>query len=226
MTPLPFDPRLARKVQADTLEPAQQLTPRSLKTSANFFTQWMLKYPGQAEFHARAELLYAGLLEGDPAVISYVPHPYRLRVGQHRYTPDCYVVTDGAPRRVVELKPDGQLDAALHAPLTAFFALHGMAFEVVSNASVLARDVEAENWLELVRILVQAHDLDTTGTEGRVLDRLRQGPATLDELIDPGDRARTYPEEIALFRLLHRGHVGADLTCTPLDFDTVFAPCA
>lgn len=226
MPPLPFDPRLARQVKADTLEPAQQPTPRALKTSANFFEQWMLKYPGRAEFHARAELLYAGLLEGDPAVSSYVPHPYRLRVGKHRYTPDCYVVTDGAPRRVVELKPDGQMDTVLRGPVTHFFAQYGLQFEVIDNAAVLARQIEAENWLEIVRRLYLARDLDTAAAEYRVLDRLWHGPQPVGEFIEAGDRAYTYPDEIALLRLLHRGQACADLTQAPLDFDTTVSRCA
>lgn len=226
MTSHAFDPRLARQVKADTLTPSQHATPPALKTATNYFEQQMLKFPARAEFHSAPELLHAGLLEGDPTVISYVPQPFRLRVGKRWYTPDCYIVTESPPRRVIEIKPDGEFDEALRGPLVAFFAQHGLQFEVLSNAAMFARATEAENWLEIVRILVQAHELDTDAVEYRVLERLAAAPLPLGEVIDAGDRAHTYPEEVALLRLLHRGQACADLTQAPLDFDTVFARCA
>ena len=225
--PLAYDPRLARQIKAPTLEPHQQPTSPQLKTAVDFRQQVMRKYPFLADFHCRAEHLHAGLLEGESAITSYVPHPFRLRIGKRFFTPGCYVVSDRAPRRVVALRPDGAMPEDTRIPLEHFFAQYNMVFEVVSNEAVFAREVEAENWLEIVRILHLARDLPTPAAEDTVLDTLhRQGACTLGDLIDPGDRARTYEHEIALFRLLYRGHVTAALTEQPLDYDTGIALCA
>jgi len=214
-----------RTVALAPLEPRQQPTPRPLETAADFYQQHMLKHPYRSDFHAEAERLHAGLLEGDPAVSSYVPQPFRLRVGRRRYIPDCYVLRDGQ-RLVRELKPEGRLDAALRDPLTAFFSQQGMCFEVLANEALFERRTEAENWLDIVQTLYVGRDFDTAAAETDVLDTLAGGAAALGDLLDPGDRERTYLTELALFRLLHRGRVGAALADATLDYDTVFDLCA
>jgi len=223
---LPYDPALARQVKADFLEPCQQRTTPNIKTACDFRSQVMLKHPYLSEFHSLAEHLHAGLLEGDPAVTSYVPQPFRLRVRGRQYTPDCYVAADGKPRRVLELRPGGEMPEELATPLRHFFAGFGMVFEVVNNESVIKRKTEAENWLEIIRILYLARDLSTTDAEQTVLEILyEKGTCTLGDLIDPGDRERTYSREIALFRLMHRGHVVGELATAPLDYDTEVMLC-
>lgn len=213
--------RDAALIKADTLEPHQHPTSRGLKTAVDFRQQWMLKHPHLSEFHSRAEHLHAALLEGEPRVNAYVPQPFRLRIGRRLYTPDCYVASEGAPRRVVELKPGGVMRADLQMALTQFFAQHRLQFEVVSAEAVLARETEADNWVEIVRILHQARALGTEAAEATLLETLfAKGPCTLGDLIDAGDRERTYHDEIALLRLLHRGYVGGALAERKLDFDT------
>jgi hypothetical protein len=93
----------------------------------------MIKHPYLSEFHSRAEYLHAGLLEGDPAVISYVPQGVRVRLRQRWYTADCYVQREGQRPRVLELKPRGEMAEEDQVPLTHFFAQYGWVFEVVSN---------------------------------------------------------------------------------------------
>lgn len=227
LSPLPFDPLLARQVKSDTLVPCQQITASNFKTACDFRQQWMIKHPALSDFHSWAEHLYAGLLEGDPNVTSYIPQPYRLRIQQRRYTPDCYIVSDNQPRRVVDLKPKGEMADEKRIPLIHFFAQYSMQFEVVSNESVYERQIEAENWLEIVTILHQARDLSTTNAEQQVLESLYQkGGCFLGDLIDCGNREQTYLQEIGLFRLLHQGHLTAGLTTNHLDFDTEFSLCA
>ncbi|WP_070988553.1 hypothetical protein [Halofilum ochraceum] len=221
-----FDPALARTVTAETLAPQQQRSARRLRTAADLRLQWMLKHPHLSEFHSRAEHLHAALLEGAPAVSGYVPQPFRLRVRRQLYTPDCYVVSDAGPRRVVEIKPRGVLREELREPLAHFFAARGLQFEVISNESVFERETEAENWAEIVRVLHQSRTLETAEAEYAVLERLaNRGPCTLGDLVDAGDRERTYTHEIALLRLVHRGHLRASLTERRLDFDTEIGPC-
>lgn len=226
--PLPFDPELARLVKADSLEPHQQKTQPGFKTACDFRQQCMIKHPFLSDFHSRAEHLYAGLRESEVPVSCYVPQPFRVRIRRRLYTPDCYVVSDSQPRLVVELKPRGEMPEDLQIPLTHYFAQYGMRFEVISNESVYEREIEAENWLEIVRILHMSRDLGTTDAEQVILEMLYQknGGCSLGDVIDHGDRDRTYLQEIALFRLLHRGHIVAELTGHPLNFDTAFALCA
>lgn len=205
--------------RAESLVPVQHRASRAFRIAADVRVQRMLKHPYLSEFHSIAEHLYAGLLEGTPSVTCYVPQPFRLRIGKRRYTPDCYVV-DGDQRRVLELKPRGEFDEALHVPLVRFFAVHGMTFEVVSNESVFARVVEAQNWLELVRALHLNRDLNTEVAEDRILDRMRDAtPVSVGDFVDPGNRADTLYQEIALFRLMHRGVVRADLHVGPFDYN-------
>ncbi len=225
-THLPFDPQLARQVKTDTLTPYQHNTRPNFKTAVDFRVQHMLKHPYLSEFHSRAEHLNAGLLEGDPTVRSYVPQPFRVWIGKRRYTADCYVAREQSPPEVWELKPRGEFPDEKRIPLEQFFAQHGMQFDVISNESVYEREIEAENWLEIVRNLHIARDLETTDAEQRVMEHLMTiDSGTLDDFIDPGDRERTYYAEIALFRLLHRGVLQANLVDRPLDFDTEVQLC-
>lgn len=224
---LPFDPELARLVRTDSLEPHQQPTRPNLKTACDFRQQVMLKHPLLSNFHSRAEHLHAGLLEGDPSVTSYVPQPFRLRIRHHQYTPDCYVVADNRPRQIIELKPRGEMKDELRVPLTEYFAQHGMTFVVLSNEAVFEREIEAQNWLEIVTILHQSQLLSTEQEEADLLAQLHlDGPCTLGDIIDMGDRKHSYRREIALFRLLHQGHLRATLCERSLDLDTGVSLCA
>ena len=82
---LPFDMKIARQVIADSLVPHQQKTNSRFKIATDFRQQVMIKHPFLSDFHSRAEHLYAGLLEGDPAVTSYVPQPFMVRIRNKRY---------------------------------------------------------------------------------------------------------------------------------------------
>lgn len=208
------------RVRIDALVPVQHRADRSFRIAADVRLQMMLKHPYVSEFHSHAEYLYAGLLEGSPTVTSYVPQPFSLRVGKRRYKPDFYVV-DGDQRRVIELKPGGELDPALWGPLEVFFASQGLQFEVISNESVIARIVEAQNWLEIVRALYLNRDLDTLAAESQLLERFEvESPMSIGDIVDPGDRDSTLEQEIALLRLLHAGKLTANLDDAPLDYST------
>jgi len=212
-------------VTAKTLTPQQQRTPQKLETKVDFYQQHMLKHPGLSDFHSSAEWLHAGLLEGDPTVPFYVPQPYLLRLRGEYYTPDGYFIRLGE-EFVVELKPRGEFPDDKRIPLEQFFAQHGKTFLVISNESVLAKWQLAMNWVEIVRILYRAHHFDTESAERDVLLRFRDAERLcLRDVVDPGDRERTYVAEIALLRLLHRGLLTADLDTTPLDYPTEFSLC-
>lgn len=226
MTPLHFDPRLARNVKAETLVPHQQPTQPNFQTATDFYQREMIKHPHLSDFHSLPELLHACLLEGDPDVTSYTPQPFRLRIRGRRYTPDCYVVRRSQPPQVVELKPRGEMADEDRLPLSHYFAQYGWHFVVLSNESIMSRKTVAMNWHEIVINLQISRDLDTAADELRVLEFLEQtGGCYLDDLIDPGDRERTYDQEIALYRLMHRGLVWANLTEQVLDWDMPVALC-
>ncbi len=215
----------AKLVSAASLTPIQRPTPKALEVASDFRQQYMLKHAPLSCFHSLAEYLYAGLLEGNPSVNAYVPQPFLLRIFGEHYTPDCYFNRNGE-HFVVELKPKGEFPDAKRIPLEQFFAIHGMTFEVLSNESVLEQLIKALNWIEIVRNLYSARMIDTNQEEVKVLQQLEaRGRCTLGEFVDPGDRERTYLDEIALMRLLHRGLVVADLDDQVLDYSTRFYSC-
>jgi hypothetical protein len=142
-------------ITAPSLQPAEVPTPLKRLRQADCYQQVGVKYPHRATFHSYTELLHAGLLEGDPAVTTYIPHPFRLRVAGGPYVPDCYVVNNGH-RQVCELTAHGEFNDALRTALETFFAFHAMQFVVIANESILARETDALNWLHIVRTLSTA----------------------------------------------------------------------
>jgi len=216
---------LAKHVRQHNLIPQQQPTSIKLQRSCDFYQQYFIKHPYCSDFHSRAEFLQAGLHEGNPAVSAFVPQPFRLYVFGRSYTPDCYVMEDGN-RRVQELRPEAVFDEGKRMALEHFFALRGMQFEVVSNESIYDREIEAENWIDIVRTLYRARDWSTDAAELSVLDYFyAHGECTLGDIVDVGDREGTFASEVALFRLMHRGIIQADLFNKPLDYDTGLKQC-
>ena len=232
MMPSPaFDPRFeqARFVRPPkSMVPRQRHTPPKFQRQCDFRMVWALKHPAaKSEFHSLPEYLHAGLLEGDPSVSGFVPQPYLYRVNGQYYTPDCYVERNGK-RLVLEIKPEGEFDDAMRIPLEQHFWLHNMEFQVLSNESIMARRLEAENWIEIVHTLYAARDIDTQANEISVLEQIHWHGETglaLGEFVDSGDRERTFRDEIALLRLLHQGMVYTDMTHSVFDYNSVIRPC-
>lgn len=217
---------LANNVRAETLVPHQQHTRPGFKRQTDFYERCLIKHPGRSFFHSKAEFLHAGLLEGDPEVQSYVPQPFKLWVNGKRYTPDTYVHR-GSRRLVDELKPEGKFDEAKRETLEQFFTLQNMEFIVISNESIYEREMEAENWIEIVITLYKAKDWDTQSAELEVLEYIHQHiECDLGDIVDAGDREGTFTKELALLRLLHRGTLHADLIKTPLDYGTGISLCS
>lgn len=222
--PPPLDP--AHAVRLDSLLPAEVPTPIDLLRQADCYEQCGVKYPLRGTFHSYAELLHFALCEGDPLVTTFIPQPYRMRIDGKPYIPDAYLVR-GGERIVVELKPHGEFDDAKRVPLEAFFRFHGMRFVVVSNDSMLAREIEALNWLEVVRTLASAVDIDTSRAELELWQTFADEPHwALGDLLDAGDRQQGFVRELALWRLLHRGKLRAHWELDCLSPDTVFERCA
>jgi len=190
----------------------------SVRTSRPREAYWQrfLKYPRLTLFRSRIELLHAALLEGEPAVTAFVPHPFRLRDRAGSDVPGCSLRRNGQRVAQVIARRDALSDTARDS-LWEFFASHDMAFEVVTRDMIEARQAEARNWLYMVRRLLESERLDSAAREAELLRQLRiQGETTLGQLIGETARPR---DEIVLFRLLHRGALHARLD-RPLNADT------
>ncbi len=209
----------------DSWTPRQHGTTPGFKKKADYYRQRLLKYPGIGEFHSRYELYYAALLEGDPQVTHYVPQAHKMRFGKSKpYYPDFHVMYTDGRHDIVELKQTINWTDPRWEQLQWHCQHQGHRFVLIENAAIGARAVEAENWLEVVRHLVTGHLLETPQQEAALLMRCcAQGQLCLGEVIDGDDRQRSYLDELALYRLLHRGELRANLT-TPLLMETTLWP--
>ena len=215
------------RVVTDNLEPLQQPSSAKILVSADCYQQVMIKYPHLGVFHSYAEFIHALLLESRADVFRFVPQPFLLWVNGRRYTPDCYMHTS-AGMTVIELKPRGEMRTPSPEALRPFFAREHMTFEVLSNEAVLAHETEALHWLRLIQVMVVANQyhLDTTGEERDLLQTCAErGPLALGDLISPHRHSQQYPQEVALYRLLHRHQLATDLVTRPLDYDSEIRLC-
>ncbi len=212
-------------VNAASLVPTQRPTSPALMVQCDYYEQVMLKHPKLSFFHSLSELYNAALMESDPDITSYVPQPFLLTVNGRRYTPDLYLVRKGQ-RIIQEIKPMGVFDIGMQVPLEDFFDQNQMTFEVVSNESIFARKEEAENWLEIIRVLITTQIYNTQHEEREIIWTLDKELCTpISHFIDPGARESTYLYEIAIFRLIHRGKLHANLTSHSIDYDTELTLC-
>lgn len=216
------------QVKANSLLPAQQPSSQKILTAADTYQQRLLKYPLRGIFHSYAEFIHALWLESRPEVHSFVPQPFLLWVNGRRYVPDCFVVRDSGPV-VLELKAGGTMVDPAPELVRRFFEWEGLAFEVLDNAAVLAHEAEALHWLRLIQVLVVAdqYHLDTRAEEIALLQTcMERGPLTLGDLISPRRHLQQYPQEVALYRLLHQHRLTTDLVTRPLDYDAEIRLCS
>ncbi len=213
-------------IVAESLIPQQQSkSALRLLRSADCYLQRFIKFPGTGIFHSYAELIHSAILESRPSVLSFVPQALALRVGNRRYVPDLYILEDGK-RIVVEIKPGGKFKDELKIPLVEFFNFNNMTFKVLSNEEILAKETLGLNWLHITRSLVNAESEDTQYQERTILTRIfESGELNLGDILDLGDRLRSYLDEIAVFRLAHRGKINLDLEQTGISFDTRVTLC-
>lgn len=212
-------------VSAKSLLPVQQHTPVRLLRSVNAYLQHGVKYPFIATFHSYAEFISGLLLEAEPCVSNWVPQPFRLRLGKTSYTPDVYFVR-GGQQVVREIKSAKQIDAWSSKYLKClkeFFSFHEMMFDVVTNDTILEQERLALHYLPIIQTVSQGRMIDTRNQERLVVEQLEvESPLPLHHFIDPTDREGSANTELALFRLLLRGKIQADLSFAPLDYRTEF----
>ena len=209
-------------VSSNSLLPIQQTSFASkILRSADSYQQRFIKFSDIGIFHSYSELLHASILESDPEISTFTPQPFSLLIkGRRRYVPDCYFVKSGK-RYVVELKPLGQFDEELKIPLELFFDYNDIKFQVISNESVLEREVFALNWLNIVRTLINAKLEDTEAEEVRLWEKFLMEPQkTIGDIVSIGNRIDGRAREIAMFRLVHRGKLKIDFDNREIGLDT------
>jgi hypothetical protein len=213
------------RVADGNLRPEQQPTPISLRRSTNYVVQRLLKHPECCRFHSLAELYFAALLEAQVDVTYFCPQPYEMWIKGNRYIPDIYFVKKGMAH-VVEIRASGKFSEEKRQLLETYFRYHQMSFEVVANESILEREIEAQNWLFIVRNLLGGEDIDTETDEYRLIERLQlEGELELDDIVDPGDRQTTQYMELATYRLLYRQIVKTNLETDFLSYGSVLRLC-
>ena len=183
----------------------------SMRKKVDCYLQRFLKFGSVATFHSLSELLHAALLESDPLVTTFTPQPELGAINGKRYIPDCFYIRDGE-RWVVEIKPGGEFVDNKRIPLEEYAHENGFKFLVVSNEDILQQKIKADNWLRIVRTLVVAEFIDTSGEENVILERLSyEQTLKIGDIVDNGSRISRYHWEVALLRLTHSGAVTMDL---------------
>ena len=209
-------------IKLKKLIPEQQTTSLKLLKSADCYLQKFLKFPEIGVFHSYAELLHAALLESKPGVINFVPQPFKLRVGNRTYIPDCYYIKNGQ-RYIVEIKPRGEFNQSTVLLVKKKLELENIKFTVITNKSILKQEVLAINWLHIVRSLLATEWMQTSTKQHQLLTSLHhKSQQTISELIDFDSDGIN---EIALFRLAHMGKVKIELHSNLMNPDSRVELC-
>jgi hypothetical protein len=216
----------ASRGNVNVLYPQQQKSSIKISRSTDYRSQRMIKCPEICHFHSLAEYYFAALLEGDRLVDTYVPQPFRLRLGRKPYIPDIYYVRE-QQSYVGELKPRGEFDETFRVALTEFFRSHDMIFVVIDNESINAHSKEAQNWITIVRWLLTYPERDVHQARQEILQLLFVNvEVTYGEIIDLGDRTASLNRECAVHQMLHSGEIMADLDTQFFGMNTVLRTCS
>ena len=214
------------RIKVNDWVPQQQPTCVGFRKKTDYYEQVCIKHPYNSSFHSRAELYHAMLLESDSSIDSYVPQPYKFRIGRRIYPPDCYLV-EGHRRIIRELKPRGDFEPKWRKQFEDYLRLNRIEFEVVSNEMVLEQEILAENWLTIVRVLARGKYVDTERREKALIhEEMPVAGIEFGYFITSHTPTEIEINELTIFRLLHRGLLKADLTHCPLSFDTWIEPCS
>lgn len=212
----------ALSIKAKTLIPVEHATSLKLLKAADTYQQIFIKYPKCGIFHSYAELLHAALLESDPNVETFIPQPFRFRVGSAPYIPDCFLVKNGQ-RIVRELRSNGTFPDNWKEALHEFLSQYEMSFEIINNDEIYSREVEALNWLQIIQTIASGRSQDTSTLEKDVCFEIaRAGSLALIEIISETDDFMQFSKLLSLYRLLHKGKITANLSVDPIHYNTEF----
>jgi hypothetical protein len=209
------------------LVPAQLPTPRSIKMSNNFFAMQTMKHcEAVSEFHSRSELYFGALLESDVAVQCYVPQPFRITLPSGRkYQPDFWVKRITGQEIVYEVTTPARRPGRPVKAATRYLESYGMMYRLVETPAIFQRELEAENWLAIIRRLTGFRELELAELMRRILTLVQHlGATPLGYLVEHFEQQRSDEVLVAAYRLLHEGRLGADLETQPISLQTEVNP--
>lgn len=217
------------KVRCSNLDtPRQHPTRLGFKVKVDCYLTRCSKFLNDiAVSHCPTEMLFWGILEGDPEVRSFVPQSHRFYLGTKRYTSDIYYKKRGR-RIIAELKSEKGFEdfEETSSHIREFLKSTLYEFKHITNESVRERETFARNWLTISRTLVTSKDINTVNATEIVLDRLRAEPSVaVGDIIDMQSRIENCQMEIALFRLANKGKVHLSLDHAVLSADTEVRLC-
>jgi hypothetical protein len=205
--------------------PVQVPTTLPLRRQVDCYDQHCVKFNDVGVFHSRAQLLYSAILEGMPSVSYYVPRPFSFNAGGRLYTPHFYV-NDNNHKYVREVGSQRTGSAEWQSAMERYCTFNSHSFEFIPSEWIFERHQLAENWLSIVRILARNIDHYTESLEQKMLlHYLPSEGCTFGELIASTKADQKHFAELAVFRLLHRGTIKADLRYHPLSYELVVESC-
>ncbi|WP_299975537.1 hypothetical protein [uncultured Pseudoteredinibacter sp.] len=223
----PYALDVLARVDAINLVPHQQPTPLKNLKKNNTFQYVGVKYPNVGVYHSYAEYIHSLWLESRKAVISFVPHPFLLKVDNSRYVPTYYVLHDDKAE-VVQLAKQGVMTWPDPELVRVFFAREQMYFTILNVDEVIAREKEALHWRPIVQTLAAAnrYGVDTRADEAELLNHCGAlGSCVVGDIINPLRHADNTNHLTALYRLIHRHELEVDLSVLQLDYDTPIQLC-
>ena len=193
----------------------------SFRGQRSFQGSWWFATTGEhVGFESWVERDAVMLLDFDPDVVAVSSQPFCLRwagqPGARRHVPDFFARLADGSAVVIDVRPDelvGADDAEVFAATQRACAAVGWGYRRVGVAdAVLAANVR---WLSGFR-----HRRCGNAPAGsELMRRVAAGPVTVTDLAGcAGDRLAVLP---ALYHLLWRGVLAADLTAAPLSGRTV-----
>jgi hypothetical protein len=193
----------------------------SFRGQRSFQGSWWFATTGEhVGFESWVERDAVMLLDFDPGVVAVSSQPFCLtwagRLRARRHVPDFFARQADGSAVVIDVRPDelvGADDAVVFAATRRACAAVGWGYRRVGVADpVLAANVR---WLSGFRHRRCGNAL----AGGELVRRVAAGPVTVADLAGcAGDRLAVLP---ALYHLLWRGVLAADLTAAPLSGRTV-----
>ncbi len=225
MCPLLFRSAYMGSKGNDFVPIQQTKTAMKLKVAADVYLQMFMKFKAVGIFHSYFELLYAALLESDPEIECFTPQPIQIKIKGKRYIPDFHFIKNNVSF-IAELKPNGEFDNEKQSICEEVFSSMEMQFFVVNNDDVLREQIKAINWLQIVKVNLSSTIENTKNQELKLMSDIACGKvSSFGDVIDVGNRLDTKLEEIALYRLIYKNQLSADLEKDLINLETGVSIC-
>jgi hypothetical protein len=203
------------------------LTTKEMR-SVDYWEAMLIKHPGVSRMVGEATFLNAYLLEASSRISQFIPRPFEIGLGKTELIPSFWI-QDDTGQSVVQVGRSEGLDEFQQSAIAHSLSARGLMFQVIERDAVFEREQEAQNWRLIVKTLVQGRGWNTGYAEDSLVARFRKTARRrleLRDITDPGRREACWLDELACFRLLHRGVITTDeLVDRPLGYDTGFWLC-